>query len=410
MGKGPQAALPVVAGRKILLTSRSGQLGGMELRMADEARFLASDGHRCVLAPSDFPDRHPWIDQLAAENPLFSTLDFNPPPFFEQWQWRRTNHLLSRAFWLPRLRRVGVDFAHVFYAWTQEGGSRIWLCHRLGIPTVLSVHNAFPRANFSPWHAELMREAFGSVRGLYAVSASALDHFLATYGDFIRRDAVVTVIPNFVDVDRFAPRPELRTALRRELGIPESARVVGAVGRLDVQKQPLQMLEVFDRLWAQRRDIYLVLCGRGPLEPQVRAEVSRREWADRVRILGFQPDVENVFQMLDVHLLLSRQEGFGIATAEAMACGLPVVATDVPGSRDVVADGCGTLVPFGDAAAAATAVAGYFDDPDASRNAGIAGRARACRYYSPAVWRGNLKSFYSATLPHTGHRHQELVA
>ncbi|ANQ86420.1 glycosyltransferase [Azoarcus olearius] len=376
--------------------------------MADEARFLADYGHHCILAPSRFPDRHPWLDDLSNENPLFSTFDFNPPPFFEQWQWRRANHLLSRTFWLPRLRRLKADFAHVFYAWTQQGGSRVWLCHRLGIPTVLSIHNAFPPAAFSPWHADLMRDAFQSVRGLYAVSSSALDHFLSTYGEFIRDNTVVSVVPNFVDIKRFVPDPTARAALRFKLSIPQTALVVGAVGRLDVQKQPLQVLEVFARLQRLYPEAYLILCGRGPLEAKVRAEVSRCAWADRIRILGFRPDVENVFQALDVHLLLSRQEGFGIASAEAMACGIPVVATDVAGSRDVVVGECGMLVPFGDTEAASTAVATYFADSVRARVAGAAGRARAEQCYSRAVWRRNLESFYQATMP--GGAYEECAA
>ena len=147
---------------KVLLTSRSGQLGGMELRLADEARFLTQAGHQCLLALSRFPDRDPWLNQLLIDNPALFRFEFDPPPFFEEWPRRRCNLALARLLWPRRLHRAQFDLAHIFYAWTHEGGSRVWLCHNAGIPCVLSVHNAFPTERLTSWHARLTHESFAS--------------------------------------------------------------------------------------------------------------------------------------------------------------------------------------------------------------------------------------------------------
>lgn len=385
--------------RRILLASRSGQLGGMELRLADEARFLTQAGHQSVLALSRFPDRDPWLNQLMIDNPAFSRLEFDPPPFFEEWSWRRRNLALARIFWPPRLRRTRIDLAHIAYAWTHDGGSRVWLCHKAGISSVLSIHNAFPTECLTPWHARLTRGSFASVRGLYGVSESALQHFLSTYGGFLRDDAVVRVIPNFVDISRFVPSLSVRQETRFALDIPQDAKVIGSVGRIDVQKQPFHILEVFDRLWVGRQNIFLIFCGQGPLESQLRTEVARKPWANQVRFLGFRQDVERVFPALDVHLLLSKQEGFGISTVEAMACGVSVVATDVPGSRDILTGlDAGFLVPFGDRQAAATKVAMLLDSPNQSVLAATVGRQTAVTQYAKEIWEQRLGQFYQETM------------
>lgn len=383
----------------ILLTSRSGQLGGMELRLADEARLLSDIGYDCLLAPSKFPGRTPWIESLLKERSEFKVFEYNPPPFFEQWAWRKTNLALAHALWLPRLKRAKIDIAHVFYAWTQEGGSRLWLCHKARIPAILSIHNAFPKTELSSWHAKITEDSFSSVRGLYAVSQSALDNFMAIYGNYVRDNTAVAVIPNFVDTHRFTPSDSIREKGRNALGIPKWGMVIGSIGRIDTQKQPLSILNVFDNIWTRRKDVYLLFCGQGPLESKVRKLVESKPWADRVHFLGFRTDTENVFPMLDVHLLISKQEGFGITTAEAMACGVPVVATDVPGSRDVIGKSSGgSLVPFGNIELISSAVERFIESPELRSIASKQGRRRVDDFFSKEIWKEKITRFYNTTL------------
>lgn len=383
--------------KRILLTSLSGQLGGMELRLADEARLLAGIGHEATLAISPFDGIDPWLASLADEG--FQLASFNPPSFFEEWKWRRTNYWRARLLSQRRLARLAPSLVHVAYAWTLTGGSRLWLSHRCGIPSVISVHNFFPVPRLSPWHHRLMVEAFSSVRGIYGVSDSALRRFCECYEEYLSPTTVLRTIHNFVDVHRFYPSSDRRIGGRRSLDIPIDAPVVGSIGRLDTQKEPLAAARIFQRVLMEMPNAYFVFVGQGPLADATQREVQRMGFVERVRFIGFRRDVELLYPVLDAHILLSRLEGFGISTAEAMACGVPVVATDVPGTRDVLADtGAGVLVPYGAEDNAVHALTELLSDHQRRTAMGEAGRRAAIARFSRERWAGEIGAFYQEVM------------
>jgi glycosyltransferase involved in cell wall biosynthesis len=385
-------------GRKILLTSQSRQLGGMELRLADEARLLASIGYEPTLAISPFDGIDPWLGSLKEEG--LDLAHFDPPPFFEEWTWRRSNLLRARLCATRRLARLAPSLVHVAYAWTQTGGSRIWLSDRCGIPSVISVHNFFPLLQLGPWHRMLMADAFRSVRGIYGVSESALTRFCECYEPFIPARTILRTIHNFVDVHRFFPSPDRRAAGRKALNIPPDAPVIGSIGRLDIQKEPLAAARIFARVLAAMPDAYFIFVGQGPLDEATQQEVQRLGFADRVRFPGFRRDVESLYPVFDVHLLLSRIEGFGISTAEAMACGVAVVATDVPGTQEVLAaSDAGLLVAYGAEDDAVEALLAVLRNPQRRAAMGSAGRSTAVRRFSRERWAASLTTFYREVMP-----------
>lgn len=362
----------------------------MELRIADEARLLRALGHQVSAAISPFPGSCAFTSILATEGSRICS--FNPSPFFEQWHWRRWNRVRALAE-LPRLRRLGVNLAHVFYAWTQTGGSRLWLCHKAGIPCVISVHNSFPPHTLTPWHSRLMAEAFRSVRAIYGVSQSALDHFMAIYGAFVNEKTFLEVVHNFVDVETFAPNEHTRRSIRIRLGIPSEAPLLGSIGRLDKQKDPLSVLEVFRMVRSELPSAHLLIVGNGPLHADVNEAIARYGLSAVVRLLAFRRDIQDYFSALDVHLLLSRQEGFGITSVEALASGVPVVATDVPGTKDVLG-GCSAarLVPYGDWIGVAKTCLEVLAE---GRNERVQqARQFAVERYSKERWERKLTRFY----------------
>ncbi len=381
----------------VLLTSLSGQLGGMEFRLAEEARLLQRLPARPLLAVSRFPGLDAWLDSLRAEG--LETVDFEPAHFFEQWAWRRSNLLLARWRDVRRLRRLAPALVHVAYAWTETGGSRLWLAAKAGVPAVIGVHNSFPRYELPAWSARLMRDAFANVRGIYGVSDSAVNQFMQTYGSFVGPRTAIQTIFNFVDTGLFRPSLKARAAFRRAFDIPQDALVVGSIGRIDVQKQPLAVLHCFAAATAGMGHAFLVFVGQGPMEPAVRAEVDRLGLGGRVRFAGFRRDPQAMFPGLDVHVLFSKQEGFGISTAEAMACGVPVVATDVPGTRDVFARvPAGVMVPFLDEHAAAHALRLLLLDDDRRQQLGALGCEGVPRHFGKPIWERDLADFYRRML------------
>jgi glycosyltransferase involved in cell wall biosynthesis/GT2 family glycosyltransferase len=383
---------------KVLLTSVSGGLGGMELRMAQEARILTRSGYRSVLAIPQFKG----VQQLSEELEPFGipVRAFDPPEFLEQWRWRRLRKVGAQLAGVPRMRMLGADLVHVAFCWTAYGASLLWMASRNGHPCVVSVHNAFPKMDFTPWQLPLVRAAFRAVRGVYAVSESALEHFLTTYAPMLAPATRLAVIPNSVDARRFLPCTIRRVAARQRLGIPDSALVIGSVARLAEQKRPHLMLELAAALRPHHSGLRLLLVGSGPLEAELRARARALGIAEIVHFAGYVAAVEDVLPAFDLHLLLSRNEGFGIATIEAMSCCVPAIGTDVPGTADVLRDSRGgLLVPPNDPAELADAVSALLDDPLRRVYMGRCGRAEVQARYTPELMEQRVRDFYAGLLP-----------
>jgi glycosyltransferase involved in cell wall biosynthesis len=385
--------VPPASGRRVLITGYSGALGGMEMRMAQEARFLNAAGCDSALALHRFPGSDAWRRELRAERIDASVLSV--PLFFEQWRWRRVNRLRALLWTRRALRRYRADLVHVAFCWTGYGASALWLAQRCGLPAVVSVHNAFPPAEYGEWHRGLLMQAFSAVRGIYAVSESALQHFMALYHPYVPSGTRLAVIPNSVDTRRFRPSPGLRAEARRSWRIPPGSLVMGTVGRLADQKRPHAALALLASLRLEFPHLYLVLVGDGPLEGALRRQAAELGVAGHVVFAGFQQAVERQLPGMDVHILLSRNEGFGIATIEAMACGVPAVGTDVPGTADVLRGSAGgVLAPLDDPGALSAAVAALLRDPARRACMGESGRREVERLYSQEQVGRMVHAFY----------------
>jgi sugar transferase (PEP-CTERM/EpsH1 system associated) len=223
------------------------------------------------------------------------------------------------------------------------------------------------------------------------VSSDLAAWLVGTVG--ISRTKVVT-IPNGVDTDRFAPGDG--AALRRALALPAGGLVVGAIGRLDPVKDHLALLEAFARL-VPVPDVVLVIAGEGPCRAALEARVGALGLDKRVRLLGERGDVPDLLRAMDVFVLSSIGEGVSNTVLEAMATGLPVVATRVGGTPELVIPGVtGLLVPAGDAGALADALATYAGDPALRRRHGGAGRRRAVEQFGLRAMADGYRALYLA--------------
>jgi glycosyltransferase involved in cell wall biosynthesis len=291
-------------------------------------------------------------------------------------------HHLVRGRFDPRLaidiaalaRRTGARILHVHgYAAADFGR----LAARLaGARLVLHEHFADPR--MPRYQAVADRFLSRLTDAAIAVSGSTRD-FL------VRERAVpagrVRLIWNGAPLDEFAPVSRDRAlAVRRGLGLPDDAVVVGAIGRLNAQKGHSYLVDAAARL-RHVAALRFLIAGDGDLMEDLRARAAAAGVADRVVFAGHRGDVPDVLGGLDVFCLSSLYEGTPLALFEAMAAGKAIVSTAVDGCREVLADGdTAILVPAADAGALAGAIERVAGEPELRGRLARRAREESRRY------------------------------
>ncbi len=293
------------------------------------------------------------------------------------------------------VRTVAPDVIHVhsFVAGLVvrlPGVRRSW--HR-DVPVVYQPH---------AWSFELFAtRAIGSaVRRWEAWASRRTDILVANCQDEIDEGRSVgvgtpaRVLGVAVAVDRFRPVSGAeRAALRRALAI-DAARVAICVGRLTRQKGQDLLLASWEEQRPEGCVLYLV--GGGDAQPLQR--IARSQWGVTVHAVGESPDVEAWLAAADVMVLPSRYETVGVAVAEALSSGIPVVATAFNGAHDTIDRGplpaAGAVVPIGDMAAMICELGRRLDDPALHRAESRAGRQRAEAMFDPAGVADRLEGAY----------------
>ncbi|GAA6743873.1 glycosyltransferase [Thermus antranikianii] len=213
------------------------------------------------------------------------------------------------------------------------------------------------------------------------VSQEGYRRFLA--GRVARPDKL-RFVPNAVDTERFAPDPRLRFKVREELGISEDTFVWLAVGRLEEQKDYPTLLQAFARVVVKYPRVQLLIAGKGTLEAGLRSLAQTLGLERTVRFLGLRKDIPGLMNAADAFVMSSAWEGMPMVLLEAQATGLPVVATNVGGSREVVQPGIsGFLVPPRDPDSLAGAMVKMTGLPEGVRRSmGSSGREWVKEHFS----------------------------
>lgn len=250
--------------------------------------------------------------------------------------------------------------------------------HAVGVPSVLHFHSMleFPRFK-ALWNRRLISSKWSAVAVSEAVRRWSAQEFA------ISPDRIA-VLYNGHDIDRFASAPsDARGRIRREFALADDVAVISLVGRLDVaQKGQDLMIRAMSMLRARFPDAVLLLVGNGP--DRARCEVLVRQLGldEVVRFAGNRHDIAEILAAVDVAVIPSVcEEAFGFVALEASAAGRPVVAFESGGLPEVILHGqTGIVVPKGDIAGLAKAIADVLDDPDLAMRLGEAGRRYASRF------------------------------
>jgi len=252
-----------------------------------------------------------------------------------------------------------------------------------GVPHVVHTIHGF---GFHAAQPRLVRDAFIALERL---AARVTTHFIAVSRAHIDAGVALGLFPRervslirsgvvLADFERAAGIDRACTAgpsFRDELGVPRDAPLVGMVACLKPQKSPLTFVEVAARVVRDRPDAIFVLAGDGEMRVDVERLGARLGLGDRLRLLGWRRDIPWVMAALDVLLHTSLWEGLPRVLPEAIACGVPIVATGVDGTAEILEDGVsGIVCSPGDADALAAGVKRLLSDREVGHR--MARRAR----------------------------------
>lgn len=300
--------------------------------------------------------------------------------------------LLRRLAALIRDEEVDIVQTTLFYA--DVAGA--WAAARAGVRNVISWETV-SSPKWLRWDRRLAYRWTQRWRRLVvAVSEETRRHVIEKRGI---PESRVIVVPYGVDLTRFDARAA-PLDLRAELGLPAGAKVLVTVARLVEEKAHRILLESAPRILAAEPETHFVFVGEGPLRPALDVQACAGGFADHVHLLGFRSDVPQLLPGADLFVLPSLYEGLPNAVLEAMAAGLPVVATAVDGTPEAVLNGVtGALVEPGDSEALAEAILGLLADPELRQRFGRAGRERVESTFDLARQVRRFEELYESLAP-----------
>ncbi|VAX38257.1 hypothetical protein MNBD_UNCLBAC01-2034 [hydrothermal vent metagenome] len=210
--------------------------------------------------------------------------------------------------------------------------------------------------------------------------------------------SLTTTIPNGVDVQKFS-NIEDNSSLRHELNIKSDDIVLTTIASLTPQKGHRYFLEALTEIIKINQNVKYFLIGDGPLRKELEEYVEKLGLGKYVQFLGIRHDVPLLLKISNIFILPSLREGLPLVIIEAMASGLPVIATDVGGTSEVVKEGVtGLLVPAKDVQKLIDAVVTLFNNPVDVKVMGEQGRKRAVKYFSQDIMLKQIEKIYQGCL------------
>lgn len=374
----PQSAIQ--SPRRVLLLVWAGVLRGAERHVFDLAAALPAHGYQPTIG---------FFSRAESYGPVLRNAGIE----FVELDNRSTKFDVRGFIRFARLLRHGnFDLVH-------DHGVALWARPAVrvvarGVPLVYTEHIT----RFTPVRCMAYKLLNPFTDAHVAVSVAARDALVRQLGV---ATGDITIIPNSVNPERFiALNDASRRDVRQSLGLPADSVVMVSVGRLTAAKQFDRLVSWLGPLLHDRPDAHLVIVGDGEERPALVAQIASAGIQGQVHLLGNRLDVPAVLGASDLFVFASREESFGIAVAEAMLAGKPVVALRIPGVEEVVDEGItGVLV---DRAGASTdfaaAVRSLLDDSSRRAAFSISARARALLLFRPDLMVSRLVELYDSLL------------
>lgn len=201
-------------------------------------------------------------------------------------------------------------------------------------------------------------------------------------------------INNGIDTDYFSPQKKDKELLEK-LGITDDALMIGNIARLAPVKDHIALIKAFALTEKHCPDIRLLIIGDGPERANLEKLVTELNLSNKITLLGFRRNIKGILSVLDLFILSSISEGISITILEAMACGKPVIATDVGGNSEIIAEGVsGFLVPPKDIKAMAEKITFFYDDRSVGKSIGRRAREYVIGNFSVQEMTLNYEKLY----------------
>ncbi|MDD2921799.1 MAG: glycosyltransferase family 4 protein [Anaerolineales bacterium] len=356
------------------------RLGGAERQLASLAPLLKERNIEICILTRRYDATLPAFE-IIGETPVYRLPVPGPKPLAA----------LSFSFSaLPMLRRFNPHVIHA-HELLSPATTAVMAKRIFGTPIVAKVLRGGELGDL----AKLKNRAFGARR--IASLKRGIDSFIVISSEIDRELSEIGVpperrifIPNGVDLNRFAPLPaERKAALRQSLRLPDGL-IVAFTGRLDPEKRVHHLIEMWRSVLERRPDATLLILGAGTEEQNLKQKAGAN-----VRFEGNVKDVAPYLCASDIFVLPSATEGLSNSLLEAMASGLPSIATSVGGATDIIEDGAnGILIQPDDAQELRAALFSLLSDADARARLGAKGRETIAQKYSLTAVADKLSALY----------------
>ena len=358
--------------------------GGPEKTILNSPRFLAPHGYDALCAYMH-PPRDPGFEELRRraeqwDAPLVGIEDRGP------WDLRVPGRLLG----LCRSRRVAIWHGHDY----KSNALGLLLRRFWPMKLVSTVHGWGVIEGRTPLYYKIDRLCLRRYQSVICVSDDLLRTCLRAG---VPADRCV-VVANAIDCDQYARKLPTEEAKRR-LGFDPGRLLVGSVGRLSDEKNFDGLIRAVDRLLGDGHEVDLILVGDGPRRDALHALARDLGRRDRVHLLGYRSDTIELYQAMDAFVLASLREGLPNVVLEAMAMGVPVVATRVAGLPGLIQhDADGLLIDPGDADQLAAALGRLLEDPGLRKRLAAAGHRTVEQKHSFAARMEKIRKIYDGLL------------
>jgi glycosyltransferase involved in cell wall biosynthesis len=349
---------PRPAAVKILYLITTLATGGAELHLLALARALKADGFDIVVAylHADVPGSRPLLTDFAAAG--IRVVDLGGR--------QRLNALpLQRLLALIRRERPDILHSHLVRADLLAALATLFVPD---LPIVSTVHGIYRDRWFGPWARPLLRWMLRRAVHLIAVSGTVRTWLAHDFGIDSSR---IRVVHHGIDSDAFSPSAPLTRA--------SNTPVIGAAGRLHPVKGFQYLVDAVAQLRIKSPGVTVRIAGYDAgYGAQLASQIQRLQLTEHIQLAGFQTNMPSFLGSLDIFAMPSLSEGLGQVAIEAMAAGLPVVATDLPALAELILPGqTGLLVPKANPSALAGALAWLLEHPDESAELGRRAQDRA---------------------------------